>query len=389
MAPLAPQSGASCLTSDVEKCDILNHRANPSDHFDETSRCLRSQLVFMEMNRGVAELVEQIDRMVETAASSPALGEAELRRVLRFLSQVIQVVEQAFQDVFTLLVDIKFLDPGDIRSSRLMELRKQVDLLTARSYYRDAAEICSRLKHLRHSFDEYVRGDLDKLPSISGWNGILGLIEDREGRIIMLIERTARQMGDMLDNINEGSLPIVRSKAAQSAEQLRSLLSELHELNGRILGYSGTTGFLELTRNRRELQREVQIMIDKRDQSVTHGHRVQVGDHNTGQVVVATTIQDSFNHISRSNATEKMKKKLELLCSQVQDLMKDLPNEKQKDVGQDLSNFVTEATKESPRRKWYELSSEGLIDAAKACAGMASPVIKTVKEILSLISSAS
>ena len=67
-------------------------------------------------------------------------------------------------------------------------------------------------------------------------------------------------------------------------------------------------------------------------------------------------------------------------------MVKELSNEKQKEVGQDLSSFVAEVTKESPRRKWYELSAEGLIEAAKACAGMASPIIATVQEVLKLLS---
>jgi hypothetical protein len=62
-----------------------------------------------------------------------------------------------------------------------------------------------------------------------------------------------------------------------------------------------------------------------------------------------------------------------------------LPEKKRADVAQDLSNLVTEVTKEAPRRKWYELSAEGLIEAAKACAGMASPVIQTVKTVLALL----
>jgi hypothetical protein len=128
-------------------------------------------------------------------------------------------------------------------------------------------------------------------------------------------------------------------------------------------------------------------MLDKRDQSTNHGPRVQIDGKSTvhGNVVAAGTIQDSFNHVAQSNADNDLKQKLQLLCSQIDDLVKRLPAEKQKEVEQDLSGFVTEVTKDAPRRKWYELSAEGLIDAAKACAGVASPVIATVKQILGLL----
>lgn len=61
----------------------------------------------MEMDRRLVGLVKQIDQMVETVAAAPGLDDSELRRILRFLSQVIQIVEQAFQDAYTLLIEIK------------------------------------------------------------------------------------------------------------------------------------------------------------------------------------------------------------------------------------------------------------------------------------------
>ena len=50
-----------------------------------------------------------------------------------------------------------------------------------------------------------------------------------------------------------------------------------------------------------------------------------------------------------------------MLCKQIADLSNTLPSDKQKELSQDLSTFITEATKEKPRKQWYELSAEGLI----------------------------
>lgn len=336
----------------------------------------------MPQSDGLAELVHQIDEMVETVVGDSQLNDASLRRVLRFLSQVIQVVEQAFQDALTLLIEIKFLEVGELSSPRFMELHKQVELLTARSYYRDAAEICSRLKHLRENFDEQVRPVVSHLPEFSGWSGVLGLIEDREGRIIALLNQTAWQISSMLDNASGGNLSNIRATASESARNLRSLLGELHELNSQILGFSGKEGFLELTRDRHELQREVKIMVDKSITTTVGNGNVFHGNF------VAGHIQDSFNQISKSNAAPDVKQKLELLCTQVSDMVKNLSEEKQKEILQDLSSFIAEASKPEPRRKWFELSAEGLLEAAKACAGMASPVISTVKEVLALVQAA-
>lgn len=344
----------------------------------------------MSIDHGLNELIEQVDHMVDTVVSDATLPDPTLRQVLRFLSQVIQVVEQSFHDALSLLIEIKLLDSADLHSAKMRELQKQVELLTARSYYRDAAEVCSRLKHLRENFDEFVRPSVQHLPEFSDWSGVLGLIEHREGRIIFLIEATAREISDLLSQADENTLTKVRRTASQRVDQLRSLLGELRNLNGRILGFSGKAGFLELTRDRKELKREVKIMIDKRDQSVTQGHRISLGSGTTisGTFIVATEIHDSFNQVQQSAADQKIKEKLELLCRQIEEMAKPLPEDKQKEVSQDLSSFVAEATKEAPRRKWYELSAEGLIEAAKACAGIASPVIATVKDVLALLARA-
>lgn len=99
------------------------------------------------------QLVQDIGGMVEAAATHAPMEDVAVRRTLSFLSQVILVVEQAFQDVLTVLIEVQFLDKDSAQDGRLDEVRRRVALLTARSHYRDAAEICSRLKHLHENYD--------------------------------------------------------------------------------------------------------------------------------------------------------------------------------------------------------------------------------------------
>lgn len=334
----------------------------------------------------LATLVQEIDDVVETVASAPGLPDEDVRRVLRFVGQIVQVVEQAFQDVLGVLVEMTYLQDADLaRPERMMELRKSVALLTARSYYREAAEICSRLKHLGQNFNEFVRPSLQHLPAFGQWGGLFGLIEHREGRIIMLVEQTAREIEEMLAGAHPGNVHKIREVASQRTRELRDLVGDLHSLNGQILGYSGRAGFLELTANRAELQREVRIMVDRRDQSITHGHRVSVDRSTTGDIVTATTIQDSFKIIHGSQADSSVKGELRRLCTAVEQLLPHIPEAKQPEVTQDLTNLVAEATKEQPRRRWYELSADGLIEAAKTCGAIATPVIDTVRKVLTLL----
>ncbi|MCI5121980.1 MAG: hypothetical protein D3908_12470 [Candidatus Electrothrix sp. AUS4] len=114
---------------------------------------------------------------------------------------------------------------------------------------------------------------------------------------------------------------------------------------------------------------------------------VSIGDGTTvhGNMITAQTIQNSFNTVAQSDAEPALKAELKRLCQQVEQMLPQLPEEKKEEVAQDLESLVKEATKDAPRKKWYELSAEGLIEAAKACAGMAAPVTATVKSILALL----
>lgn len=119
----------------------------------------------------------------------------------------------------------------------------------------------------------------------------------------------------------------------------------------------------------------------KNDNSITIGDGATVH----GNTIAGSTIQNSFNTIAESAAEPTLKAELERLCQQVEQMLAELPQEKGEEVAQDLDSLVKEATKETPRKKWYELSAEGLLEAAKTCAGMAAPVTTTVKSILALL----
>lgn len=110
------------------------------------------------------------------------------------------------------------------------------------------------------------------------------------------------------------------------------------------------------------------------------GTNISVGD-----IVVAENIQNSFNRVSKSSASEEVKTKLETLHKQVADLVGQLPPEKAKTAADDLEVFSREAISAAPRRKWYELSAEGLIEAASTVAKMAAPITATVKSILGIL----
>lgn len=117
--------------------------------------------------------------------------------------------------------------------------------------------------------------------------------------------------------------------------------------------------------------------IDFRD-----AENVTVGDI---EQIAAQTIQNAFKTVERSNASQELKEKLTALTQAVAKMSEQLPSKAQERAAQDLKILTDEATSDEPRKRWYELSAEGLIDAAKTIGEIATPVIKTTKEIIAIL----
>lgn len=104
-----------------------------------------------------------------------------------------------------------------------------------------------------------------------------------------------------------------------------------------------------------------------------------------GNLVVAKTIQNSFNTLEGSGASDELKKQLEELHTAVGAMAEKLDPKKAEEVARDLEVLTREATAAEPRRKWYELSGEGLIEAAKAVADIGPKVIALVGTIAKML----
>lgn len=89
--------------------------------------------------------------------------------------------------------------------------------------------------------------------------------------------------------------------------------------------------------------------------------------------------------IDASNGTDAMKEKLKELSAAVGSMLDVLKDDQSEEVTGDLKVFVDEATKETPRQRWYDISAEGLIKAAKTAGKIGEPVIKATESILKLL----
>ncbi|MBL0345735.1 hypothetical protein [Candidatus Villigracilis affinis] len=192
-------------------------------------------------------LVNEVQSLLATiSGASSGSSSKNIRRILTFLAKVIQVVDQAFRDVYTILIEFKYLGMEDIESGRIYKLQKELDILRARDHYRDAEQICSRLHFLNEQFHSDIEPIifLTKNRKVQNWSGILRLIEEREGSIIMLVNSTIYELQRMFnEKLDRDGLEAIKITAGRKAESIRSSLIQLEALQNKILGLSGEVGF--------------------------------------------------------------------------------------------------------------------------------------------------
>ena len=120
------------------------------------------------------------------------------------------------------------------------------------------------------------------------------------------------------------------------------------------------------------------IIVDK---------RVQVGDVHapiTGVIGADNSVQNSFNTIQESSASEGTKEHLKALADAVAAMCRELPEDKAKVAARDLEMFTQEATSENPRRSVLEALGNGLKETAAAVSAVGPGVASLVHEVIKL-----
>ena len=142
---------------------------------------------------------------------------------------------------------------------------------------------------------------------------------------------------------------------------------------------------------------------------VIGGHAEQViivqGDHNvvtrkekvieiganasiSAPVVTADQLENSFNALAESQVNENVRALLGQLLKAVNDINKSAgagQAETAQGMARDTETLVKEATSPKPRRKWYEVSIEGLKQAAINIGEVAAPVVDILAKLAPLL----
>jgi hypothetical protein len=267
------------------------------------------------------------------------------------------------------LIEIQHLTAQELANHRAIELQKQLSMLTAKSYFREALEICSRLRHLQNTFHEFVEPSVVKLPDASNWSTLFRMLDEHEGAVIPLVEGSATKYLGLLSQVDEASLPALRDEARKDADAMKAALVTLRDLNTRIVGLSGRTGFLEITQTREAIEREISIMIDNRNQSTN----VNISNSTTGDVNVSST-HDSTVQVTDQQAIVK---KLEDAIAQ---LTASLAADKAMRAQFDLELIAEQAGKQEPDKSLIKRGWQGLLSVAKSVGEVGAPLLGVLSQ---------
>jgi hypothetical protein len=225
----------------------------------------------MVVDERVQDIVVQLEEMATSATVSQSISAEELRCVLQFISKVIQVLDGVYEDMFAILLDFKYLTDADVLSGRLMVLRKNLDSLRAKSHFRDAEEICSRLRHISMYYQNDVRPILVKnqIDQSTEWSEVLALIDEYEGKIMGTMNSVFWTLDQMISPGSAIQTGEINRFAAVTADTIHHAMDRLRDLRGQIMGMSGQPGLLELTGYPEALANRVQLTVDRRSIHVT------------------------------------------------------------------------------------------------------------------------
>lgn len=315
------------------------------------------------------ELVHQIESMVGTVAADTAIADSDMRLVLGFFAKMALVVDQAFSDVLAVLIELKYLTPSGLAGGQATNLRKQLDLVTSRSRYRDAEEICSRLHNLSAHYRDEIGPLVAQLDRPLEWHQVLRLIDEHEGRIIELVRGATGRLGRMLADATPATLSDLNRAAGEQVEVIKTALGELRYLSSEIMGLSGRAGFLELAADRSALATRTGIMV-----GISGDTYNLTGDFREGVLNIRSTldgVRQSIGLLPRME--DPARDELTRLVDRLNRMLQAMPREKREEaeaVAESARMLVEQAAAARPNRALMAIIGAGLQKAARPLAAL-------------------
>ena len=121
------------------------------------------------------------------------------------------------------------------------------------------------------------------------------------------------------------------------------------------------------------------IMVDKQVNVSGTGNVVNVAEYMSN---VTNTVN---NNLAESNADQEVKKLIDDLAGEIERIADKIDPVQLKKMGKNIEALSNEVASEEPEQRWYEVSIEGLKDAAQAVGAIADPVFSIVKKLSALL----
>lgn len=149
--------------------------------------------------------------------------------------------------------------------------------------------------------------------------------------------------------------------------------------NGVVASYNGLLHGMNLVQNSRIAKPQEKTVINNVTINLENGSTF------TGPISVGENIRVSYG-AAASTSEDKLRQQLEAVVGLVSKLAEVMDTVgKKNDVSVQLKSFVEEAKKEKPSKWMLDISSKGLLEAAKTVAEMAAPITTAVKAVLQLV----
>jgi hypothetical protein len=196
-----------------------------------------------------SDLINQLKLMTQAVIDSANIDVTDSRKVLRFISKLTQVINQAFNNIYPILIEVSLLRDSDLGSNKIQDLRREVKLLSARDYYRNVELICGQLNELQAQYQANIEPIIGHFTSDQKkqFREVLYLLDQHEGYLINMVSNMIYEIDTKLDGLDQKqSVADVVSFASEHAKEFKKSLNELNLLSNKILGISGKEGLLEL-----------------------------------------------------------------------------------------------------------------------------------------------
>ena len=348
------------------------------------------------------KLVSAMRDFLRAVTQDGNLGENDLHQVLSFVSDVAQVVDQAFSDVLRVFAKYEHISEVDLMMANLPLLASELKGLRSRQYYKDAGDICGQLKTLSYTYTANIAPCIKHLIRADEWREFFWLLDEREGQVVELVNESVGKLQkslyiytcfpefDAYYWVEQGdsmlpSLDTIHNVALESSKQIRSMIAEIKEIKNAILGLSGKPGLLQLANTDR-------FKLMERVIQVTNDNRVSTEVHAGGDIKGSFFGRDANNvtisvteKVSASSAPDDIKTLIQSLAQQIDAVKPNVEAIKSVQLENDFETLGKEVATEQPRKEWYKMSLTGLKEAAESIGTIGIPIATTVAQLMKLL----